>query len=112
MKPHESKIWIPADDKQIQFLEYIRNEFRNGRYKKWNSPTIPIIDHRLKTVSNVIKNKGYYQDTSVHRTLINIRNEYSEFIIKKWEIRYKEETTNPCAEIFMGAKHKPSIQFD
>lgn len=108
MKPHESKIWISADDKQIQFLEYILREFRNGTYKKWNSPTIPLIDHRLKIVSNVINNKGYYRGTSVHRTLINIRTEYSEFITKKWEKRYKEQTINPCNEVFLNSRYKQS----
>ena len=33
MKPH-NKIWIPVSNEQIRFLEFIRTQFRNGKYKK------------------------------------------------------------------------------
>jgi hypothetical protein len=117
MKPHEYKELIPIDDDQMKFLEFIRTQFRNGKYKNWNAPEISNIAYRLKTINQVIKRGSYSKNSSVHRTLINIRSEYNDYFTEKYTnpSTYTEpnlnESKNPCAEIYLTDSSGKPIQF-
>jgi hypothetical protein len=79
MKPQDSKSWRVCDNNQIDFLYFIEKQYLNDKYIRWHTKSIPLVNKRKDIIDKVIKFKGYFTDTSDHRTLKNIRDEYDTF---------------------------------